>query len=354
MFDAVYHDGKSAKAHRVRIGLGQKNLHILLTDQSKTLWARDDVTIVQNPEPQQALILAERTVRDARVVIDDETAKEFLFAAFKGKRSFTDPKRFLQILTAAVFLGVGFVTLWARLSPRLADHIPFAWEKSIGETMLDDMKQNMPVCVEPNGLKALNDVQTRLQRGAALSHPLRLVVLDGDDYNAMSVPGNIIMVMSMIVKQATSVDEIAGVIAHEMGHEIEHHPMRDAVRSLGLRVFIGLTLGSAGDLKVAGLVNTLGELSYTRDQERQADVWAAHLMNAGGYDIGKLNDFFKRLPQNEMENSRLITLLSSHPATRERMDFLNYSAAQQKKTAPDAQAAATLKALKNICSKTEK
>ena len=70
-----------------------------------------------------------------------------------------------------------------------------------------------------------------------------------------------------LLKQARSPDEVAGVLAHEIGHVREKHVMQALLRQMGLAVVLGGIDGNSG-----ALVNNMLAMSYSRESEAEADA----------------------------------------------------------------------------------
>ena len=96
-----------------------------------------------------------------------------------------------------------------------------------------------------------------------------MIVIDWPLLNAFAAPGEQIVLTHGIISKAESADEIAGVLAHEMGHGIEMHPESGLVRAIGMMAAIDLMLGGSGGT-LANFGALLAQLSYTRDAERVA------------------------------------------------------------------------------------
>src|SRR5690606_26348291 len=103
-------------------------------------------------------------------------------------------------------------------------------------------------------------------------------VADDPQVNAFAAPGGRIVLLEGLLREAESPDEIAGVLAHEIGHVTERHPTAAALRLLGIQALLTGIFGD-GSLAsaAAGAGGLLVALSYSRDDERTADRLAAEL-----------------------------------------------------------------------------
>jgi predicted Zn-dependent protease len=153
-------------------------------------------------------------------------------------------------------------------------------------------------------------------------------VVEDDEINAFAAPAGHIYFHTETILMARNVCELAGVIAHEVGHVVKRHIAENygRQRSTGI-VHQGLviTAGVLGGSSSAGAANLGGALAGTaflnkfgRDAEREADAFAVEVMPKAGYDPIGLVTFFKTLRSET--GSGGATFLSSHPATDERIE----------------------------------
>lgn len=117
------------------------------------------------------------------------------------------------------------------------------------------------------------------------------LLADSKTINAFALPGGQIFITLGLLNELQTEAQLAGVLAHEMGHVIERHSAQQmASGQLGqiLTVAVG-TLGSgdnagSGAYQIAAVVNQALQLSYSREDELQADTWGLKLMAASGFD----------------------------------------------------------------------
>ena len=151
-------------------------------------------------------------------------------------------------------------------------------------------------------------------------------LISSDQVNAVAFPGGQIVVYSGLLAAAGSAEEVAGVLAHEIGHVLHRDGLRQLISRLGGAAVVRLALGG-GDL--AGLVAQLGELdqlAYSRGQEQAADSAGLQLLAAAGLPPRSLPDFFRRLQQREAAG--LPGFLSTHPDTAARIAALHEQIAE--------------------------
>ena len=100
-------------------------------------------------------------------------------------------------------------------------------------------------------------------------------VLKDRSVNAFAAPGGHVVVLSGLIDEAKSGDEVAGVLAHEIAHVIHRHPMESLVRAMGLAV---LAEALSGDGLGGTAAMLLAVTAYSREAEAEADATAVALL----------------------------------------------------------------------------
>lgn len=166
---------------------------------------------------------------------------------------------------------------------------------------------------------------------ARLSHrptlPWQFKVMDSPVVNAFAAPGGYIFVTRGLLAAVNDEAELAGVLAHEIGHVTARHSAHQYSQSLlaGLGLELGRNLaGSYGE--VLGPLLEAGTgllfLKYSRDDERQSDTLGVEYAARAGYDTSRMADFFVTLQrQGRLEGERggqMPEWFSSHPSSTDR------------------------------------
>lgn len=111
-----------------------------------------------------------------------------------------------------------------------------------------------------------------------------------EDPNAFALPGGKVGVYTGIFKAARNQDQLAGVIAHEIGHVVSRHHDERITRQMGAQALIGVAGAAAGDYgqlvsQGGGILAQAGFLlPGSRAQESEADVVGQQLMAQAGFD----------------------------------------------------------------------
>ncbi len=199
-------------------------------------------------------------------------------------------------------------------------------EISLGKGMAAQIERDAPIVRDPAIAEYVNRIGQNLARNSDVRVPVIVKVLDNPQVNAFALPGGFVYVNTGVLLKANDEAELAGVIAHELGHVAARHSTRQVSRgqvvnwaSLPL-IFMGGWAGYAAR-QAAGLVVPMTFLKYSRDFEREADVLGLQYMAKTGYDPTAMVGFFERL--ETMEKSKpgtMAKLFRSHPVTGERIE----------------------------------
>jgi predicted Zn-dependent protease len=224
----------------------------------------------------------------------------------------------LLALCAAIALVVAGLWL-ADVSPArgLAGLLPTELRQSLGRQVVQSLSGGRGTCHTPEGSAALARLTERLS-AAAGGERFSVSVVNWSLLNAFAAPGEQIIVTRALIEQAKSADEVAGVLAHEMGHGLERHPETAIIRAIGLSAIVELMLGgSGGTLANVGIVLT--QLSYSRAAEREADAHALQIVERAQISPLGIADFFQRIEARDQASPiGNMSFLRTHPLSAER------------------------------------
>ncbi|MBX9684853.1 MAG: M48 family metallopeptidase [Hyphomicrobium sp.] len=254
----------------------------------------------------------------------------------------------LAVVIAATGAAV-YVSGWSP-ARAIATGLPDSWRQRLGQQAITSMTEGYKKCVDPRGLDALRSLNDRLADATGTGRPFTIVVYDWPLTNAFAVPGDQIVMTQGLLAKAESADEVAGVLAHEMGHGIELHPETGIIRAVGLAAAVELMMGgSSGGLANIGLI--LAQLGSTRTAEREADLQALRVLRQAQISPAGLGNFFKRMLALEKKDDmpsqlKQFDILSTHPPTEERRALVER---QEPYAATSALSKAAWNDLKGIC-----
>jgi Zn-dependent protease with chaperone function len=254
---------------------------------------------------------------------------------------------FWSLAAVASIVGmIWFIVPYA--ADAIAERVPLSLERRLGEAADNQIRAVFPgkQCDAPEGAAALRKLSDRLQAAADLRMPADIVALSSKTPNAFALPGGKIYLLSGLLAKAQSQDEIAGVLAHELGHLQHRDHIRRMVANGGAAYLIGVLFGDVtggGALIFAG--KTLLFAAYSREAEAQADAFAAQVVTKLGRPAKPMGELLERLSGEEEYNA--FAILHDHPLSKARLEKL--AAVDKGATGPALLSAAEWKALKTIC-----
>jgi predicted Zn-dependent protease len=174
--------------------------------------------------------------------------------------------------------------------------------------------------------------------------PVAVTVIDAPIVNALALPGDRILIFHRLLSEAQSPEEIAAVLAHELGHLAAGHPTRNLVRQFGLSLVI---MSLSGNSNWDGIAQLLLASAYTRQFEAEADARALETLQAASIGGQGWIDFFDRHAQHSGGWDRATAYFSNHPPSAARRD----QAAHLPPTGSPVMSAGDWLVLQAICAK---
>ena len=356
---ARFSDGRSATARDGKVSFGIRGLEITLdTPYQRIAWP---YTSLRAGEPLRShaidVLLSSTETPGASLFVQGADFASVLKGHAPHLTAKAERWRHARpwVLTTAAIGGLIALIYAAGWSPirTIAGVLPDSWRQRLGEHAISSMTEGHKLCAEKDGLAALDAIMARLSKVSGVAKPFKVQVYDWSLMNAFAVPGGQIVMTKGLIEKARGPDEVAGVLAHEMGHGIELHPETGIIRAVGLAAAIELMMGgSGGTLANLGLI--LAQLGYTRVAEHEADIQGLRLLKDSGIAAQGLGDFFKRVQEIENEEGMAkslngFDLLRTHPPTAERAELVRKQGAYPSTPALDEPG---WQALKQVCSVT--
>jgi predicted Zn-dependent protease len=328
-FTGSFTDGKTAARRDVTVLIGTDVLTIKFENGVVENWLLKSVAAVEEAYPGQPVRLRYETAPDARLTVE---GPEFLSVLIRTRpdlaRSASRSRSLLRgsaiglACAVVTIVLVGVVVPW--ISTVSAVFVPIAWETEVGEKVVDQIAAltaptAVKFCQDVDGTAALDRLIARLSKGIEINYPLRVRVVASPMVNAFAAPGGNIAIMAGLIKKAETSAEVAGVIAHEMGHVVERHPTEGMIKNIGLSIILeAISGGFFGSETLSGMAGTLVALSYSREAEAEADQVAINILTEAGISRQGLAHFFERMRSDEKKGITVPQFLSSHPVSTER------------------------------------
>jgi Zn-dependent protease with chaperone function len=320
---AIFFDGRSSRRRAVSLAF-KGQLEITEPDAAPILWAYADIREVDGAQGTLRVMclsappLARLEIRDARLAAELASRCPRLAENRLDGRAVT---RIVGWSLAAVISIVALVTFAIPLAAdRLAPIVPQAFERRLGDAAEAQLKTifGKKACTQAAGQRAFDKLLLALRGAAGLDTSVNSEVLSTSIPNALALPGGKVILFSGLLSKAKSPDEIAGVLAHELGHLKHRDNMRNLIHDSGTSFLVGLLFGDitgAGALVFAS--RTLVTSSYSRDVERSADTFAMDVMQKLGRSPKPMGELLFRVTGKQGDSE--LTILASHPLTEDRL-----------------------------------
>ncbi len=211
----------------------------------------------------------------------------------------------------------------------------YSLEKQVamGKSFAMQVEQSAKLVTDPVVNEYVNRLAQNIVRNSDAKVPFTVKVLDDDTVNAFALPGGYFYVQSGLILAADNEAELAGVMAHEIGHVAACHAARQQTRgnlaSLATipLIFVGGGIGY-GIYEAAGLGVPLTFMHFQRNFEAQADYLGVQYLYASGYDPQAFPQFFEKIQALEKKKPGFVSkAFETHPPTPERIDHTQHDIA---------------------------
>ena len=245
------------------------------------------------------------------------------FSAFAGN-SEKDPD---QIGNRDVGKGVNFYSLEKEIA--------------LGKQLAQEVERQARIVDDPIIAEYVNRIGQNLVRNSDAKVPFTIKVIDSEEVNAFALPGGFFFVNTGILLKADNEAEMAGVMAHEIGHVAARHGTRQATKAQLVNygtiplIFLGGWAGY-GIRQGLGLAIPMGFLKFSRADEAEADLLGLEYMYKAGYDPTAFVDFFEKIQSLEKKKPGTMSkVFSTHPPTDDRIKSAQVNIEKYLKAKPE-------------------
>jgi len=320
-----YYDGLTARREPVTLTIEDSALRLLRADGTTSLWPVRELRQTQGRFAGERLRIEFGREPVEAVVVDQPGLAEALRLASPGANRSLRGHGKTAYAVGGSLLGLILIAalyVWGApvMAGRLASRVPVEWETSLGRSAVARLAPERRVCRNTESVAALRPVLDRLiAAGPRSPYQFKLTVLRDSSVNAFAAPGGFIVVTSGLLRATRTPEELAGVLSHEIQHVTRRHSTRAIIREMPLRLALSAVFGGSGGETAAGMVSSLGSLSYRRADETEADVEGLRLLQAAHVDPAGMIAFLRTLEAREERTPSLVSYLSSHPRTADRV-----------------------------------
>jgi Zn-dependent protease with chaperone function len=216
-------------------------------------------------------------------------------------------------IVAVVLFGVPLA------ADRLTPLVPEAFERRLGDVADSQVKTffDAKACDHAAGQLAFAKLVTAIREAAGLDTSVQSGVLSTPVPNAFALPGGKVYLFNGLLAKADNADEIAGVLAHELGHLKHRDNMRGLIHTGGTSFLIGLLFGDiTGSSALIFASRSLVTNSHTREAEQAADTFSIDVMHKLGRPTKPMGELLVRVTGKEGKG---LSIISSHPLSEDRL-----------------------------------
>lgn len=200
-------------------------------------------------------------------------------------------------------------------------------EMQLGAQYSAQLNSQLPLVRDAAANRYVNQLGDQLARSGQRGINYTFYIVNSDVVNAFAVPGGYVYVNRGLIERTRNMSELAGVLAHEIGHVEHRHGAEQMERMQTANLGVNLAyilLGRQPSSVEATAVNVAGTAyfaRYSREAENEADEAAVPMMIAAGINPNGLVTMFELLVSLQNRSPGLLeSWFSTHPTTQDRIE----------------------------------
>ncbi|TGN11162.1 M48 family metallopeptidase [Leptospira ilyithenensis] len=353
-FKARYFNGKSAIPESGVASLQNNRINF----QSETLTQKFSIEGLANfettPNGCKFTILPDETAESPIIEIfctkEEKQNIESIWFENKKKQGFFQnliySSKQLDLRTVflfGIFFAVVIGSFYYFILLKLYVLFPTQFDEKLGNEVNKQVESQFSICHSEEAQKFLEDAVKNLKpKDSPFNYQIKII--NRPESNAFALSGGRVYFFSGLIRNASTPEEVVGVLAHELAHVEKRHHIRNLIKAMGTAFAISVVVGPGlGDFEIIETVSEIGTtiavLKFSRDFEVEADSYSIQLLKNANYSPAGLYLFFQRLEKEESlaehtektkkpdKTSDSISkkifdfsnFLSTHPRTEDRM-----------------------------------
>jgi len=325
--NALLYDGKNSIEHKViieftkdkRVKINSHNIDISITEIEIESRLGNTPRVFEFPNGIRCKSIENSKIDEILKQLDIETSK-----THKIESSW-------RLTVGAVFITIFFIwfslTIGANYTANIiASILPNDVLNDIGHTTLEELdKKYLNISNLSKKNRAIIQAQfDRLTENEDIHYQLHFRSSQKIGANAFALPSGDIVLTDQLVKLSKDKKfrDILGVLAHEKGHIVKKHTLKIAIKTGISGAILGYITGDISIL-VTAIPTVIINSSYSRDYEREADEYAVSELKRLNVSTKYITQLFEELEKENKidENNTINSLISSHPITKERIEY---------------------------------
>lgn len=204
-------------------------------------------------------------------------------------------------------------------------------EVQMGQEYSQQINAQLPIVGDPEANRYINVLGDQIaSKTSRADLDWHFYIVDSKEVNAFAVPGGYVYVNRGLIERTSNMDELAGVLGHEIGHVVRRHSIKQMEKEQGANVGITLAcvLTNICNSQAAGALINVGGTAvfarFSRQDEAEADQEAVtNTIRAGISPRGIVTMFEKLIQERKSNPSALEGFFATHPLEEDRIAAVN-------------------------------
>lgn len=219
------------------------------------------------------------------------------------------------VVCVGIWYGFSQLSLFKR---KFEPSISIENEEKLGDKLFEFYIEKEDEISDPLVDSAIGIITDRLLQANGLSpYNYKFIVVKEDQVNAFALPGGRIVIYSGLISLTDSPEELAAVLAHEMGHTEGKHVTKKLVKELGLTLVLSVLSGTDATL-LSELLRTVTSTAFDRKQEKEADDFGLQLLEKAQISPSSFAVIFRKMDR-EQSWDKSMEIISTHPHNSSRI-----------------------------------
>lgn len=227
----------------------------------------------------------------------------------------------LLVIGAGLFVvGYFIVREIGKSDLDLSYEVSIEQEEKLGDLFKEMIWDEFPTVKDNAADSAIQQIKDRLISALdTTAYRYQFTIIQNDQINAFTIPGGNIYLFSELIKVSETPEEVAAVLAHEIGHAEKRHVVTKLIQELSISVIVGVLSGGDPGVLTQVLKDIIGN-TFSRKQEEEADRFALELLENAGISPKSLARFFERLNEKNLDYDENLEMLMTHPHNDKRIE----------------------------------
>lgn len=227
----------------------------------------------------------------------------------------------LLTIGAALFAGGYFLVHEISKSDYdLSYEVSMEQEEELGNLFKDLIWDKYPAVKENYADTALQQISKRLVSALdSTQYRYQFTIIRSNEINAFTIPGGNIYVFSGLLELAETPEEVAAVLAHEIGHAERRHVVTRLINEMSLSAVIAVLSGGDPNVLTQMLQSVISN-RFSRENEEEADKFALQLLEDAHVSPKNMAKFFQKLNDRNLDYNEDLEFMMTHPHNNKRID----------------------------------